>query len=94
MLPITGRNIEKLQEITNRETDDVVAHMQTVAAHPDQCRRYFAVGFRGAADRVPTYGDPLSYEQQIVEEEVEEMAMTCGRCVGRDRSRCLNRRTE
>jgi hypothetical protein len=45
-----------------------IARLQQLAGHPDQSRRYFAVGFRDAAVRVvfPTYGDPLHFEQQIV----------------------------
>jgi DNA invertase Pin-like site-specific DNA recombinase len=67
-LPTMQRSIEHLQKITGGEADDVVAHMQQLAAHPDQSRRYFAVGFRDAAVRVvfPAYGDPLRYEQQII----------------------------
>jgi DNA invertase Pin-like site-specific DNA recombinase len=67
-LPAMKRTIEQLQGIAGVETDDVIAHMRTLAADPDQSRRYFAVGFRDAAVRVvyPTYGDPLLFEQQTV----------------------------
>jgi DNA invertase Pin-like site-specific DNA recombinase len=67
-LPAMQRSIEQLQEMAGGEADEVVAHMQQLAAHPDQSRRYFAVGFRDAAVRVvfPVYGDPLRYEQQVV----------------------------
>jgi hypothetical protein len=62
------RSIEELQKITGGEADDVIDHMQQLATHPDQSRRFFAVGFRDAAVRAvfPLYGDPLQYEQQIV----------------------------
>jgi DNA invertase Pin-like site-specific DNA recombinase len=67
-LPTMQKSIEQLQNITGGEADDVIAHMQQLAAQPDQSRRYFAVGFRDAAVRIvfPTYGDPLRFEQQIV----------------------------
>jgi hypothetical protein len=62
------RTIEQLLEINGGKIDDVVSHMQQLAAHPDQSRRYFAVGFRDAAVRAvfPVYDDPLSFEQQVV----------------------------
>jgi Recombinase zinc beta ribbon domain/Recombinase len=68
VLPAMQRSIDQLQEIAGKGADDVIAHMQQLAAHPDQSRRYFAVGFRDAAVRAvfPTYGDPLRFEQQIV----------------------------
>jgi DNA invertase Pin-like site-specific DNA recombinase len=68
VLPTMQRSIEELQKITGGEANDVIDHMQQLAAHPDQSRRYFAVGFRDAAVRAvfPLYGDPLQYEQQIV----------------------------
>jgi hypothetical protein len=67
-LPTMQRSIEELQKITGEEDNDVVAHMQRLAAHPDQSRRYFAVGFRDAAVRAvfPAYDDPLRFDQQIV----------------------------
>jgi DNA invertase Pin-like site-specific DNA recombinase len=67
-LPTMQRSIEQLEKLAGGEADQVVAHMQQLAAHPDQSRRYFAVGFRDAAVRVvfPAYGDPLRYEQQVV----------------------------
>jgi hypothetical protein len=68
VLPAMQRSIDQLQEIAGKGADDVVAHMQKLAAEPGQSRRYFAVGFRNAAVRAvfPTYGDPLRFEQQIV----------------------------
>ncbi len=67
-LPKMKKSIEQLKEIVDDPSDDVVAHMEKVAAHPDQSRRYFAVGFRDAAVRAvfPTYGDPLRFVQQVV----------------------------
>jgi hypothetical protein len=62
------KSIEQLRSMTTEETDPVLSHMEQLAAHPDQSRRYFAVGFRDAAVRAvfPSYGDPLQYEQQVV----------------------------
>jgi hypothetical protein len=67
-LPTMQRTIGQLKAISGTEADDVVAYMQQLAEHPEQSRRYFAVGFRDAAVRVvyPAYADPLRYEQQIV----------------------------
>ncbi|WP_453942345.1 recombinase family protein [Bradyrhizobium elkanii] len=67
-LPAMQRTIQELQKITGEEADDVVAHMQQVAVHPDQSRRYFAVGFRDAAVRAvfPAYDDPLRFDKQII----------------------------
>ena len=66
--PTMQKHIEQLRGMTGGEADDVIAHMQRLAAHPDQSRRYFAVGFRDAAVRIvfPAYDDPLRFEQQIV----------------------------
>ena len=68
VLPIMQKSIEQLKDMAAGDADDVVSHMQKIAAHPDQSRRYFAVGFRDAAVRAvfPAYGDPLQFEQQIV----------------------------
>lgn len=67
-LPTMQRSIEQLKMLTGGETDDVIGHMQQLAAEPEQSRRYFAIGFRDAAVRAvfPSYSDPLSFEQQIV----------------------------
>jgi DNA invertase Pin-like site-specific DNA recombinase len=67
-LPKMKRSIEQLLEINSGQADDVIDHMTQLAAHPDQSRRYFAVGFRDAAVRAvfPTYNDPLKFEQQVV----------------------------
>jgi hypothetical protein len=77
------RSIEQLRKITGGETDGVIAHMQQLAAHPDQSRRYFAVGFRDAAVRAvfPAYGDPLSFEQQIVagQNRIDDEGQSLGR---------------
>jgi hypothetical protein len=82
-LPTMKRTIEQLHSIAGGKTDDVIAHMRTLAADPDQSRRYFAVGFRDAAVRVeyPTYGDPLRFEQQIVatQGQIEDDDQAIGR---------------
>jgi DNA invertase Pin-like site-specific DNA recombinase len=81
-LPAMQRSIDQLKEIAGEGADDVIAHMQQLAAHPDQSRRYFAVGFREAAVRVvfPIYDDPLRYEQQIVagERPIQDGEQTSG----------------
>jgi DNA invertase Pin-like site-specific DNA recombinase len=66
--PKMKRSIEQILEINDGKVDEVIAHMQQVAAHPDQSRRYFAVGFRDAAVRAvfPAYNDSLKFEQQVV----------------------------
>jgi hypothetical protein len=65
--PQTKLRLEQLRKMEG-VGEDIVAHVEQRAAHPDQSRRYFAVGFRDAAVRVvfPTYDDPLRFEQQIV----------------------------
>jgi DNA invertase Pin-like site-specific DNA recombinase len=67
-LPKMKHSIEQLLELNDGNVDDVITHMQQVAAHPDQSRRYFAVGFRDAAVRAvfPAYNDPLKFEQQVI----------------------------
>ena len=67
-MPRMQRSVDQLRAITGAAADDVVAYMEQLAGHPDQSRRYFAVGFRDAAVRAvfPVYGDPLQFEQQVV----------------------------
>jgi hypothetical protein len=67
-LPVMRGAIDQLQAMAAGEAEDVIAHMERVAANPEQSRRYFAVGFRDAAVRIvfPAYDDPLRFEQQIV----------------------------
>lgn len=67
-MPVMQKSIDQLREISTGEDGDVIAHMEQMAAHPDQSRRYFAVGFRDAAVLAvfPSYGDPLQYEQQVI----------------------------
>lgn len=62
------KSIEQLRSEAGDDWVKVIAHMEDMAAHPDQSRRYFAVGFRDAAVRAvfPRYDDPLSYEQQVL----------------------------
>jgi DNA invertase Pin-like site-specific DNA recombinase len=66
-LPISQRNIEQMKSLSPGESD-VLAHMENLAADPDESRRYFTVGFQNNAARAvfPKYGDPLQFEQQIV----------------------------
>jgi DNA invertase Pin-like site-specific DNA recombinase len=75
--PIMKRSIEQLRELTGGGTDDVIAHMAQLADHPDQSRRYFAVGFRDAAVRAvfPVYGEPLRFEQQVIANRVAGIDM-------------------
>jgi DNA invertase Pin-like site-specific DNA recombinase len=81
-LPTMRRTIEQLQAVTGGETDDVIAHMQQLAAHPDQSQRYFAIGFRDAAVRVvyPASGDPLRFEKQVVAKQspIQDEGQTLG----------------
>jgi hypothetical protein len=67
--------VPRLRDAIDRARDelgpgagDVIAHMERLAAHPDQARRFFAVGFRDGNVRVvfPAKDDPLRYEQQVV----------------------------
>jgi len=46
--------------------------MERLATHPDQARRFFAVGFRDGNVRVvfPGKDDPLRYEQQVVADQL------------------------
>ena len=59
---------QKRSKATQGQSDDVITHMEQLAAHPDQSRRFFSVGFRDAAVRAvfPVYGDPLRFEQQVI----------------------------
>jgi hypothetical protein len=66
------KSIDRLKDSTiEGEVDDVIAYMEQQAAHPDQSRRYFAVGFRDGNVRIvfPSDDDPLRYQQQIVGKE-------------------------
>jgi len=60
-----------LRTTAAQDTGDVIAYMEQLSALPDQCRRYFAVGFRDSKARIvfPADDDPLRYEQQIVAQE-------------------------
>jgi len=66
--PRMQKSIDQLKGMAAGEADDVIAHMEQQAAHPDQSRRYFAVGFRDSNVRIvfPEVDDPLRYQQQIV----------------------------
>lgn len=70
--PRMKRTTEQLLEINGGEADEVIIHMQQLAAHSEQSRRFFAVGFRDAAVRTvfPTYNDPLTFEQQITADPI------------------------
>jgi hypothetical protein len=60
-------SIEKLRALTDGPDEDVMGHISDLAEHPEQARRYFAIGFKDAAVRIvyPTYNDPLNYQHQI-----------------------------
>ena len=66
--PAMMNRVEQFLELSGGNTDEVVTHMQQLASHPDQSRRYFLVGFRDAAVRAvfPAYNDPLKFEQQVL----------------------------
>jgi DNA invertase Pin-like site-specific DNA recombinase len=69
--PRMQTSIDHLKMTVGQDVDDVISHMEQMAAHPDQSRRYFAVGFRDSKVRIvfPATDDPLRYEQQIVGNE-------------------------
>jgi hypothetical protein len=66
--PRIRQSIDQLKVVAAEGTADVIAHMERQAAHPDQSKRYFSVGFRDSAVRIvfPDDEDPLRYQQQIV----------------------------
>src|ERR1700722_6021297 len=59
---------QSVRKTSGSEAGDVVTYMEQLAAHPDQSRGYFAIGFRDSNVRIvfPTDDDPLQYQQQIV----------------------------
>ncbi|XIA65750.1 hypothetical protein ACFIOY_05815 [Bradyrhizobium sp. TZ2] len=65
--------IEKLRNAPGWESQDVISHMEKVAALPEQSRRFFAVSFRDSNVRAvyPHDDDPLRYQQQIVASEAK-----------------------
>lgn len=50
--PRMRASIEHLRKTSGPEADDVVTYMEQLAAHPDQSRRYFALGFRDSNVRI------------------------------------------
>ena len=66
-VPKMKKTINELRTLKDGPEHEVLAYLMRVAEHPEQTRRYFAVGFRDAAVRAvfPTYNDPLHYEMQI-----------------------------
>jgi Recombinase zinc beta ribbon domain len=60
--------IDRARKEFGSEAGEVIAHMERLVMHPDQARRFFAVGFRDGSVRVvfPAKDDPLRYEQQVV----------------------------
>lgn len=66
-LPKMKKTIDELRTLKDGPEHEVLAYLMQVAEHPEQTRRYFAVGFKDAAVRAvfPTYNDPLHYEIQI-----------------------------
>jgi DNA invertase Pin-like site-specific DNA recombinase len=69
--PKMRSSLEQLRAMAVDHAGDVIEYVEQLAAHPDQSRRYFVVGFRDAAMRAvfPVYGDPLRFEQQFVVSE-------------------------
>jgi hypothetical protein len=67
-VPTLLRSIEHLKRQLTEEADELIAHMQKMAADPAHSSRFFVVGFRDASLRVvfPTRDDPLQFKQQIV----------------------------
>jgi hypothetical protein len=65
--------IEKLRSTPGWESQDVISHMEKVAALPEQSRRFFTIGFRDSIVRAiyPEDDDPLRYQQQIVANEAK-----------------------
>jgi hypothetical protein len=66
--PRMQKVIDQLRSEADGNWHDVIAHMEEKAAHPDQSRRFFAVGFRDSNVRIvfPENDEPLRYQQQIV----------------------------
>lgn len=66
--PAMLKRVEQFLKRSGGNIDEVVTHMQQLASHPDQSRRYFLVGFRDAAVRAvfPAYNDPLKFDQQVL----------------------------
>jgi DNA invertase Pin-like site-specific DNA recombinase len=67
-MPAAKRRIQQFVELTEGKDEDVISHMEQLAAHPEQSRRYFVVGFRDATVRAvfPAYNDPLKFDQQVL----------------------------
>ena len=65
--------IEKLRNTPRWESQDVISHMEKVAALPEQSRQFFAVSFHDSNVRAvyPDNDDPLRYQQQIVASEAK-----------------------
>jgi len=61
------RTVAEIRALDDRPSDDVIQFMSSMAEHPNQARRYFAVGFSDSTVRIvhPVKDDPLSYEMQI-----------------------------
>ena len=65
--PKIRSSIEQMRTMGDDRAGDVIDYMEQLAAHPDQSRRYFVVGFRDAAIRAvfPVYGDPLRFDTEF-----------------------------
>jgi len=65
--PQTRSRLDELRQIDG-VGEDILAHIEQVAARSDESRRYFALGFGDGRIRVvfPRHDDPFRYEQQIV----------------------------
>ena len=76
---------------------DIIGHIEQRAGHPDQSRRYFAVGFRDGGVRAvfPADTDPLGFKQQIVamRSPVEDDGQTLGQLESIDVFHPSDRRT-
>jgi hypothetical protein len=61
------RTVAEIRVLDDRPSHEVIQFMSSMAEHPNQARRYFAVGFSDSTVRIvhPVKDDPLSYEMQI-----------------------------
>ena len=82
--PRMSATIERLRKSAGSEAEDVVAHMEQLAAHPDQSRRYFAVGFRDSDVRIvfPDNENPLEYQQQVLAKKKQIELLDAGTDTG------------
>jgi len=69
--PNMARRAEEVRTLVGEQANDVTDYIFARSEHPDQSRRYFAVGFRDSRVRIvfPDDKDPRRYEQQILAQE-------------------------